>query len=313
MNNGSTCEKMDEKLTAYALDELPSHEAATLEEHLGQCAGCRETLRDVQSTIGLLRDALAHTPVAARELYAAHRRRALHKKRRLWPALRDVLGVPAQRPVDPVFWPGALARAALVFGVPLIVVAGLLLPGFRMLWRLAERGAAVVAATNVPVVAGTAGYDVTILHQPDFPEREQIPPQDLSARTAHEPDGQAAPSIFDAIAEHWAGEGLIRNEVSWGSKLGLGMNPERQAVELAEATAPILAADMARSRDATQRAWLAASPASADPPRTGSGSRLTMKMSAFHPATNQGRAMLAPSTNKPAVPDEEGPVTPPLP
>lgn len=308
MNNGSPCETMDARLTAYALGELPPDQVAPLEAHLGTCPECRSALRDVQSTVGLLRDALAHTPVAARELDATHRQRALRKQGGLWPAVRDFLGLPSRGQDEQVLWPGALARAALVYVVPLIVVAGLLLPGFRMLWKLAERGAAVAAATNAPVaaettgVAGTTGYDVTILAQPDFPERDPIAPPGPVTRPAREPDVYATSSVFDAIAEHWADEGLIRNEVSWGSKLGLGMNPERQAVDLAEATAPVLAADIARSRDATQRAGIAATPITVNPVRPGSGSRLTMTMSSYHPATNLGRAATTTSTSTNVAP-----------
>ena len=55
------CESVHEQLTAYLLGDLPPATTAEIRKHLENCDGCRAAVREIEPTLGLLRDALAAT------------------------------------------------------------------------------------------------------------------------------------------------------------------------------------------------------------------------------------------------------------
>lgn len=64
-------------LTLYVLNDLDAATAATVRTHLDSCPDCRAALQDIDSTLGLLRDALAVPTATPHQLPASHRARII--------------------------------------------------------------------------------------------------------------------------------------------------------------------------------------------------------------------------------------------
>ncbi len=77
MKNACTSSNMEERLTAFLMEELPPEQADEVRRHLDACAACRETLEDLRLTVNLLRNALTENEDAPLCLDVDHRQRAL--------------------------------------------------------------------------------------------------------------------------------------------------------------------------------------------------------------------------------------------
>lgn len=80
------CQRIEERLTRYALGDLPAAERADVAAHLQDCAVCQTSLRDIRPTLDLLRDVLADRSEAPERLSAARRARILDAAARREPA-----------------------------------------------------------------------------------------------------------------------------------------------------------------------------------------------------------------------------------
>jgi len=67
-------------LTLYVLKDLDEVTATTVQSHLDDCPACRAALQDIDSTLGLLRDALAAPTQAPAQLGSVRRTRILDKR-----------------------------------------------------------------------------------------------------------------------------------------------------------------------------------------------------------------------------------------
>jgi anti-sigma factor RsiW len=80
------CSEWEERLALYAGGDLPPGEAAQVERHLGECAGCQVFLSGVTAALSVLQEAHAEQPAEAH--LAAVRARVLgeleHRQRRRW-------------------------------------------------------------------------------------------------------------------------------------------------------------------------------------------------------------------------------------
>lgn len=76
-------------LTLYVLNDLDDATAATVRSHLETCSDCRAALQDIDSTLGLLRGALAAPTAAPESLHPARRARVLDPRRQAAPAVID--------------------------------------------------------------------------------------------------------------------------------------------------------------------------------------------------------------------------------
>lgn len=298
MNTNWNCEAVEPRLTALELGELPAGEAAAVRAHLGRCAACREAAGEIAATLAAVRAALAEAPEALR---AGPRPGAGPQAapRRAWVAgLRDLLDLPTTGEIPFALWPGALAKAAIIFLIPLTVAVGLLVPALRLAWRSNSSGLVAESGSTGAEPQAAVEYEIGIVTQELFAERDVIGGGILRV----EPEALAtanSTSGFDTAAEHWNGESLVRNELPHGNKLGLGMKSDQMAVDLANATAPILAADLARQR-AIARQVLASNEALAA--KSGRkekdrAAQLTRSMAAPGPSTNDP-ALIVPQTGK---------------
>ncbi|MBT3294543.1 MAG: DUF3520 domain-containing protein [Verrucomicrobia bacterium] len=75
------CDASKALLTLYVLNDLDATSAATVRTHLDSCPDCRAALQDIDSTLGLLRDALAAPTAAPQRLPASHRARIITPSR----------------------------------------------------------------------------------------------------------------------------------------------------------------------------------------------------------------------------------------
>jgi hypothetical protein len=159
--------------------------------------------------------------------------------RRDWRAsFRDFLDLPKDGPIAWSLWPGAMAKAAVIFLIPLTIALGLFIPGFRAAWRDAMEKDHVASSHDAAQPEEQSGYIVNVIPESTFAERDLLVMTATGETAQVDSNGIASRSGFDAAAEHWNGESLVRNEMPKGNKLGLGMSPERQALDLANATAP---------------------------------------------------------------------------
>jgi len=91
----------DPKVSAYAFGELEGAEKAAFETELAASQAARDELREVERTIGLLRDALGESPPAldaqrrGKVEEALQRRRAPRRRRALWVTLGAVVPLAA--------------------------------------------------------------------------------------------------------------------------------------------------------------------------------------------------------------------------
>ncbi len=67
-------------LTLYVLNDLDDATAATVRSHLEECPDCRAALREIDTTLGLLRDALAAPTATPVQLATAQRARVLDRR-----------------------------------------------------------------------------------------------------------------------------------------------------------------------------------------------------------------------------------------
>ena len=113
------CEQAQPQLAGQSLGDLPPRDCREVTEHVSTCRRCRASLRQIELTLDLLRDALAAS-LPSLSLTAAQRRRVI---RRSQPGYRRAFLWRYTLP--PAM--GALA-AVLVVGCLLL---GLMMPAFR--------------------------------------------------------------------------------------------------------------------------------------------------------------------------------------
>ncbi|MDD4870610.1 MAG: zf-HC2 domain-containing protein, partial [Kiritimatiellae bacterium] len=64
------CEQVKQLLTQYLLGDMDEYASAEIRKHLEKCEGCRTSLREIEPTLDLLRDALAAPSLAPKHLSA---------------------------------------------------------------------------------------------------------------------------------------------------------------------------------------------------------------------------------------------------
>ena len=258
MNEELKCEAVEPRLTALALGEIPPGETEQIRIHLASCAACRTASNDIAATLEVVRSALGAEETPAR-LDSRHSPQRAPPVRTSWQAVvRDWLDLPASGPVELSLWPGAFARAALILIIPITVALGLLIPGVRMAWRLASENDQVAAENRADAQNDSSpGYIVEIRPARELADRDTLATNETSLAATPGTDA-ASTGAFAAAAEHWNGESIVNNALPDGHKLGLGMNPEKQAEDLAHATAAIIANGLEKGRGSTQQAAVAA-------------------------------------------------------
>lgn len=258
MNTELKCEAVEPRLTALALSELPPGEAEEIRTHIASCAACRAASNNIVATLEVVRSALGTEATPAR-LDSRHSPQRTPPARTSWQeVIRDWLDLPASGPVELSLWPGAFARAALILILPITVALGLLIPGVRMAWRLASENDQVAADHRSDAQNDASpGYVVEIRSARELADRDTLATNEASLAVTPAADA-ASTGAFAAAAEHWSGDSIVNNALPDGHKLGLGMNPEKQAEDLAHATAAIIATGLEKGRGATQKAAVAA-------------------------------------------------------
>jgi len=112
---------MEASLNEYVDGTLSVHERQAVDEHLAHCAGCRDAVVELRRFV-----------TEAHQLPPS-----ITPPRDLWPVIGRRIGQRAARNVQPAWWRGALAAAAV-----LVIALGLyrLLPPFAALYRPPGRG-----------------------------------------------------------------------------------------------------------------------------------------------------------------------------
>ena len=129
------CSDWEERIALHAGGDLPPAEAAEVERHLRECAGCQVLASGLKQSLAVLKEAHAE-PLAAAHFSAVRARvvAELERERR----------------------PGALwaRRRAWGYGLAAVAVASLVMLALRP-ERTPERRAPVVAANHPPVIAAS--------------------------------------------------------------------------------------------------------------------------------------------------------------
>lgn len=236
MKTNVKCETVEPLLTAYHLDELEEADAVVVCGHLAVCVPCSAASREIEATLGVVREALAAPAEGALRLEDRRREAALNAQRRTWAMkVRELLDLPGTGVVPLELWPGALARAAIIFILPLTLATALLVTGLRV----AEHR---MAALPQRVNPGTEpfqpsddppAYEVDLLVPPQLADRDiLLPPDTGEVYTAR------SPGVFHA-------DSLARGEWLDPDLLGIGLPEQPDATHLVN-TAATLKAEMMR-------------------------------------------------------------------
>ncbi|MDP2899337.1 MAG: zf-HC2 domain-containing protein [bacterium] len=130
------CEKMEELIIDYALNELEESEKHTVEQHVQACSECAQLLEETRSIAsGVSRCEMVEPSVSACELVKWSVRQQLHGKRRVLSHVRDVASSLVRRP-------------AFAVGSALVAVAAIMLllflPGPQDVSQRGEKNVGVV-------------------------------------------------------------------------------------------------------------------------------------------------------------------------
>lgn len=93
------CEKMEELIIDYALNELEESEKHIVEQHVQACSECAEALEETRRiAAGVSRSEMLEPSVSVCELVRWSVRQQLHGKRRVFSLVRDVASSLVRRP-----------------------------------------------------------------------------------------------------------------------------------------------------------------------------------------------------------------------
>lgn len=232
-----TCRQVEPRLTDYALGELDAVDERAVLSHLEVCDDCNAEAARIAIAIELAADAFTHAPATA---LTSRNRPSLAATLRNW------IVAPEDRAMGRRYWPGILARAALVILLPLSVVLGLAVNRLRSSGNTLADGRLAVTPPP-PVEDSERVFLVNLLAVPEFSIPESLSPVSLATYSAT-PEGNATDagrSPFEVAAEHWNSEGLIRNELPLGSWFIVGTN--ERMIDLARSTMPIMAVRLAQT------------------------------------------------------------------